>query len=367
MQSKQQHHGSFFLRLMIFGFSVATGVLAFWLLGYILRDIDRIDGPDYQMMMAQGLPADLQAEQLDLVKTSAEVAQQIKSAQERRRLGGLTTDATQQTINQLLELKRISAEKSQPLDDEQQKALTENLELFLSNQRQTQQLNNELTTLNDQLDAVMEKQRQNSEAISVASIPIQLKYGELVERRQWQLAAYKLGLLIPLLIVCGWLFMRHAGGAYAMLVYAIGGAVAMRVLLVMHDHFPAIYFKYILILLSLAISISVLVRMLRLSARPSRDWLLRQYREAYASFLCPVCEHPIQRGSLKFANWTRRSLRKYSLRHGAIEMVGPEQPYTCPCCATTLYEKCQQCSGVRHSLLPACEKCGHQHSSDALA
>jgi hypothetical protein len=30
----------------------------------------------------------------------------------------------------------------------------------------------------------------------------------------------------------------------------------------------------------------------------------------------------------------------------------------CPMCATKLFEECPSCHAIRHSLLPACEKCG---------
>jgi hypothetical protein len=361
----KKHHGSFVLRLMIFGFSVAVGVLAFWLLGYVLRDIDRVQGPDYALMLEAGLPKNLVDERQSLAAQAVELKQQIDSTEERRRLAGQTTSDSQQTINQLLELKRSADQNETTLSDEQKQALTESLQLFLTNQSQTQTLNSELSSLTEQLNDVTSKQNTNEKELTAATRPIEEEFEQLNEKHQWKLAAYKLGMLVPLLLICGWLFVRHSGGTYAMLVYALSGAVAARVILVMHAHFPAIYFKYILILLSLAISIGVLVKLLRLLANPSRDWLLRQYREAYASFFCPICDYPIQRGPLKFASWTRRSLRKRSL--AAVNSADPvaDQPYTCPCCETTLFETCVKCSGVRHSLLPACEKCGDvlEHST----
>jgi predicted RNA-binding Zn-ribbon protein involved in translation (DUF1610 family) len=93
-------------------------------------------------------------------------------------------------------------------------------------------------------------------------------------------------------------------------------------------------------------------------AFPKRDWLLKQYREAYESFLCPICAYPIRRGPLKYMAWTRRSIRKVSLRASAADTGDDAGPYTCPMCATGLFEKCASCSAIRHSLLPACDQCG---------
>jgi len=359
----KQHRGSFALRLMILGFSLAVGVLTFWLLGYIIRDIDRIKGPDYDRMLQANLPPELLAEQQELTQTLTDLQRQFESTQERRRLIGQTIGDSQQTINQLLELKRAADQDPTQLDETQQQALTESLQLFLENQGQTQQLNRELASLNDQQNAAELRQRTNQQAIAAASLPIGEEYQRLYEAHQWKLAAYKLAVLSPLLIVCCWLFLRHAGGTYGMLVYAFGGAAAVRVLLVMHEHFPAVYFKYILILLSLAIATGVLVRLLRLSAHPSQQWLIKQYREAYATFFCPVCDFPIQRGPLKYAYWTRRSLKKNSLKGSAVDQSPVDEPYTCPSCETPLFTACEKCGNIRHSLLPACERCGaHNHA-----
>lgn len=359
MQTKtRKHHGSFFLLLLVFGFSVTVGVLAFWLLGYVLRDIDRISGPDYDQMIAEGIPATLQAERQQAAEQIDELTRQFESTEQQRQLIGQTTANSQQTINHLLELQRATSEQQQSLNEEQQQALTENLELFLTNQRQVQQLNNELISLSDQLQELRAQHQATQQAIALATEPIQREYSRLFQLHQWRLAAIKLGLLIPLLLVCGGLFVRHAGGTYAKLVYAIAAAVALRVILVMHEHFPAIYFRYILILTLLAICVGVLVWLLRLMARPSRDWLMRQYREAYATFFCPICEYPIQRGPLKYAYWTRRSLKKFSHKTTSLESPASNSPYTCPNCTTTLFDACEKCGGTRHALLPACEHCG---------
>ena len=167
-------------------------------------------------------------------------------------------------------------------------------------------------------------------------------------------------MLVPLLLMVGILYLRSARGIYAPVINALGIALAVRVFLVMHDHFPELYFRYILILTAIAITGVILIKLLRSVAYPKRDWLLKQNREAYTTFVCPVCEFPIRRGPLKFAFWNRRSLRKMSRVTSESEAAAGDQPYTCPCCSTTLYEKCENCGRTRHSLLPACDKCGHQ-------
>jgi len=92
-------------------------------------------------------------------------------------------------------------------------------------------------------------------------------------------------------------------------------------------------------------------------AFPKTDWLLKQYREAYEAFLCPMCSYPIRRGPLKYMSWTRRTIKKMTAQAAASGNVADE-PYVCPMCSTRLYEECENCRAVRHSLLPSCQKCG---------
>ena len=93
--------------------------------------------------------------------------------------------------------------------------------------------------------------------------------------------------------------------------------------------------------------------------------LLKQYREAYERFLCPICEYPIRRGPLKYSFWDRRSIRL--LRPSDAAAFSPDEPYTCPTCGSRLFEVCSHCNAVRHSLLPFCDQCGQEKTVAAPA
>jgi predicted RNA-binding Zn-ribbon protein involved in translation (DUF1610 family) len=83
-------------------------------------------------------------------------------------------------------------------------------------------------------------------------------------------------------------------------------------------------------------------------AFPKIDWLLKQNRESYEHFFCPACNHPIQRGPPRqHLFWTRSSLRKIPVRASPAPEAGA--PYTCPVCATKLFE---QCPSPTRPLLP---------------
>ena len=351
--------GPWFHRFLIWLFAIAVSLLSFWLLGYIIRDIDTIEGPDYQAMEATMLDRALVVRRETLAHEIEATQRSITNLEEQRVLLQNTINTSQQTMQQLLDLQRLSIEKRAELSDEQTSALTENLALFLANQKQVQAYNTQLSELNLKLQGLQTNADDANADLDLAKLPIREAFNvALREHRLW-LGVYKLAVLLPLLLLSTLLFIRKSAGNYAPLVYAICTALAARVLFVMHEHFPAIYFKYILIVVSLVIAIAVLVRLLRTVANPRGDWLLKQYREAYTNFLCPICEFPIRRGPLRYASWTPRSLRKLLVRTPLGDSASSEdKPYTCPSCRTELFKTCGQCEGTRYALLPACDKCG---------
>ncbi len=351
--------GPWFHRFLIWLFAIAVSVLSFWLLGYIIRDIDTIEGPDYQAIESSMLDTALVDRGETFSDEIDDTQRSIANLNERRLLLQNTINTSQQTMHQLLDLQRLSIEKGAELSDEQDSALTENLDLFLANQRQVQEFNAQLSELNLKLQGLQATADYLKAQIELAKQPIRETFNVLLSEHRWWLGVYKLAVLLPLLLISTLLFIRKSAGNYAPLVYAACVALAARVLFVMHEHFPAIYFKYILIVVSLVIAIAVLVRLLRAVANPRDDWLLKQYREAYTNFMCPICEFPIRRGPLRYVSWTPRSLRKLLVRSSLGDTTTSEdKPYTCPSCSTELFKACSRCEGTRYALLPACDKCG---------
>ena len=142
---------------------------------------------------------------------------------------------------------------------------------------------------------------------------------------------------------------------YGSLFIAVGGATLLKVALVIHEYFPSRIFKYVLIAALLLVAIRLLIYFIRAAAFPKMDRLLRQYREAYELFLCPVCEYPIRTGPRRFLFWTRRTVHKVLPQGGSDDK---EEPYTCPVCGTALFQPCASCQQMRHSMLEHCQHCG---------
>ena len=363
MSDQPRNRGPWTHRALVWVFAIALGFLIYWLSGFVVNDIASWPGPEYETLEAESLDPDLKREERAIVEEQGALQLQITEREGKQSLLQDSTASSKQTMDQLLSIHRLSLEKNLEPTAAEQKALADAEQLFLDNQKQYQTLNTELSTFHAQQNTLAARQRALAAKLELARAPIRKEFEQLWQRHQYTLALAKLGFLLPLSVIAGWLFLRARRSVYAPMVYALGIALAAKVTMVMHEHFPARYFKYLMIIVALLIVVRILVYLLRMISQPSRDYLLRQYREAYERFFCPICDYPIRRGPLRFVFWSRSTIKKlhFPPRSGDTEL--PDEPYTCPACATTLFEKCAACGHVRHSLLPACDHCGHEKDS----
>jgi len=359
-----RNRGPWTYRLMVWCFTVALGFLCFWLIGFVLDDVGDWPGPDFQEIERRLLDAHLTDEAAEIDRKISEMRRASERDKSRQQVLQNSTQEAQRTMGQLLDFQRLAIEKGVNPTADEQKALADSQQIFLDNQRQFQELNQQIARADAERNELESKQRDVAQRIAEARQPVQAEFDRLWEQHRWRIAAAKLGVVLPLLALAAFLFFRWRASVYAPLIYAFGAAVIAHVGFVLNDYFPARYFKYIVILAALIVVLRVLLYLLRLIAHPKGDWLIGQYREAYERFLCPVCEFPIRRGPLKYLFWTRRTAKKLPV----VNMpTAPDQPYTCPMCATRLFSECPACHGQRHTLLPACEHCGAQRPLDEIA
>lgn len=357
MSESPRHKGPWFHRFLIKLLGVVLAVLCFWLIGFVVNDLGNLPGPDYFALERQMLDQSLVERDKTLQLNIRDTKRTIAEEQKRQVLLSDSTANSQRTMNQLLEFQRLSLEKDvAPLAEEQQ-ALAESQRLFLANQKAYQELNERISSLTEQLNVLEGQERELNESLAEAREPIREEHRKLQRRHDLRMAGLKLAVLLPLLAAALWLFLKLRNGPYAILAYALGAAVIIKVGLVMHEYFPARFFKYILIGVCLLVVLRALVYLIGVLTRPQRAWLLKQYREAYEVFVCPVCAYPIRRGPMRFLYWDRRSIRKLATRPGDASEEADE-PYVCPACSTTLFEKCPGCGRTRHSMLPTCQSCG---------
>lgn len=362
MNDSPQARGPWIHRALVIGFSLLLGVLVYWLLGFIVRDIGTWPGPDFREVQKQFIAAELLAQEDELAESLQDTNRAITDARERQGILRDSTDNSEKTMNRLLELQKASLQGGVTPGEGERRALLQSQELFLDNQRQYQEVNERIAALTDALRSIESRQRANQKALQERQGPVQAEWQRQWNRHQLKLAAFKLAVLLPLLLGGVMLFLRKRGTLYAPLTYAFGLAVLAKVLLVIHAHFPTRYFKYILLGAAILVTLRVLLQLIRMIAAPRRDWLLKQYREAYERFLCPICGFPIRRGPLKYLVWNRRTARKLTSLPDPASANAPEEPYACPVCGTSLFGECPRCHGVRHALLPACSHCGDENT-----
>jgi predicted RNA-binding Zn-ribbon protein involved in translation (DUF1610 family) len=171
-----------------------------------------------------------------------------------------------------------------------------------------------------------------------------------------KIASLKLALVVPLLLLAAWLVRKKRGGIYQPFNGAALFATFWMVWLVMWDHFPRDFFKYIAILAAIGILGAFLAWAIRSSARPRTATLLKRYREACQNHRCRACDFPILRGAFRQAVWTKRGPKLAGEALGQAE----SSRYTCPSCGEGLFDKCGACGEVTQSLLPYCSACGRE-------
>ncbi len=283
------------------------------------------------------------------------MGREIANKNDQKRLIGDSSENLLRTINQLLELQKLSIQKGLSFSESEKANLAVSLANFLENQKTYQGLNQRIGDLTSKKLQLEEDKRQIDQQITRDRIPAQREFQKESESHRLKLAIYQLLILVPLLLVASLLLLYQRTSIYFPLFLAFGGASLVKVGLVVHEYFPSRYFKYVLLLALLGVVARLLVHFIKTAAYPKLDWLLRQYREAYERFMCPVCEYPIRTGPRRFLYWTRRTVHKILPRGDAS---GKEEPYACPSCGTLLFEECPACHHIRHALMGYCEHCG---------
>ena len=349
-------------RLAVVVFTALAGILVYWLIGFIVDDIGQLKGPELTELEARELDPKLVAQSQAIAQEIDAITTVIDDQKARQALLRDSTTSSQQTMNQLLELQKQNVQnKVQPTAAERD-VLAKSQSLFIANQAQYQALNEDIARRTEQQRRLTERKNGVESRLAAQREKAAEKFEVLNRRHRLRVAGLQLLFLIPLLLVAVYLAVRWRTTVYARLVYVSAIAILAKVVTVIHENFPTRYFKYVLLVAALAVVVRVLIYLIRATTSPKMASLLKQYREAYERFLCPICEYPIRRGPLRFMFWTRRSIR--TLPASGLTADGPDVPYACPSCGSSLFEVCSRCTSIRHSLLLFCDRCGHEKGLD---
>lgn len=364
MSKNKKFKGTWIQRLVIIFLGVVLGVLLYWLLGFITRDIGSLRGPNFSKVRAKYVDAQLVKKQEDLKESLDGIRENIRNKQEQQSILKDSTDSLQNTINQLLSIQKQSIERNLDFSAENQRTLTESQTFFLQNQRQYQALNKEIAELTGQQRQVEKELASVSKQIRTQHDLARTEYSPLMTKHRWKVAVLKLAVMVPIFLIAAWVFIKKRSGTYRPIVYAAFIAAFVRISLVAHDYFPKKYFKYIALLVIIAIVLKLLVYLIKRIISPEKGWLIKQYQEAYDKSVCPICSKPVRIGPLRYAVGGKR--RGLVLLAGQGGQAAKQELYTCPSCGTELYEKCDKCSDIRHSLLPFCEHCGNEKANSSV-
>lgn len=355
MTASAKPQGTWYQRIAVRLFTAVLAVLMYWVLGFLVDDIRALPGPDYSLIEQRHLNQTLVARQAELGQQVADLTRQIENQSEKQRVVGDSSRSLQQTINQLLDLQKLSLQQSQAFPAAEQTNFTTTLTHFLENQKKYQDLSQTIADLIERKQGLVREQEAGDRELQRQRQPAQEEYSARCASHRLKLACLQLAILLPLLLVAAVLMLKRRGSLYFPLYLAGGAATLFKVARVMHEYFPSRYFKYLLIGSLLLVVGRLLISVIRSVAFPKAQWLLKQYREAYERFLCPVCDYPIRLGPRRFLFWTRGTVNKIIVPSGQPEQ---EEAYTCPACGHALFAECSACHRIRHVLLPHCAHCG---------
>jgi hypothetical protein len=354
MNANKKLKGPWSHRFFIFLLSIVLGVLLFWVLGFLTNDIGSLRGPVLTEIIKNYVDDLFVVRQKSLSTQLDRIRGDIKNKRQQRDILKDSTENLQNTVRQLLDIQKQSLEKGLDFSAENQQTLAESQTVFLENQRRYQAFNSEIGQLTIEQQGLEKDLASVTRQIDGQEKEARQEYDKLRKKHRLKIAALKLVVLVPIFLLSTWLFIKKRGGTYSVIIYALFIAAFVKLLFVVHEHFPTKYFKYIAILIALAVVLKLLVYLLRRLISPKKDWLIKQYQEAYDKNGCPICGKPIRIGPLRYTAGVRG---KSMLLAGQGE-AGKQEVYTCPACGTRLYEKCGKCEDIRHSLLPFCEHCG---------
>ena len=354
MEPKQKAKGSWGVRFFIVVLGIILGVLFFWLLDFIEGDIGRIQEPRWETVRQEFVSQIVDDNRNQIQKEVSQLNRRIDSLKEQRQILDSSTNSLQKTMNQLLSIQKQYIDKNQEFPADNVNTLKESQTEFLANQKQDQQYAQDIAALIQQRQQKEDELKESSEKIKALEEDAREKYNKLWEKYRFKVAVLKLSFLVPVFLVVSFLFMKYRTSAYWPLVWAGFIAAFIKIAMVAHKYFPSEYFKYIALLVIIAIVLRILVYLIRLIVAPKKDLLIKQYQQYYDKHLCPVCTKPIKVGPLRFAGKKKKAA--VLLPQGTD--VDKQQPYTCPSCGTNLYDKCGSCGNIRHMLLPYCEHCG---------
>ncbi|MBL6720017.1 MAG: hypothetical protein ISQ08_01260 [Planctomycetes bacterium] len=320
------------LRWTIRGLSVLLLFLFIWLEGFIVGDIDRMEGPSARAFTEATVEPETRERAQSLQVSISSLEREIARLEELKANRIETRDSANATLNQFKSQYQFAIERNEQPSEALTAALDKAQASFLEASSAFEEANQRIAELQEQIHlarveaAIAERALQGEQARGDS------EYRKAYAAHRFKVAAFKMLVVVPLFLGAAFLTARRKGSMFGPIHRALLVATFWWVGVVMFEHFPKEYFKYIAIGAATLIVLAFLVRSLRNAAKPQDEVLLRRRREAYQAGRCPECAYPIPQET--------------------------GQPMACASCGSDLFEQCGSCDAVRHALLPNCRSCG---------
>lgn len=354
METKRKAKGSWGVRFFIVVMGVVLGFLFYWLLTFVEHDIGSIKKPDWEKIRREYITEEMDDNQAQLRRDVESLNRQINALKEQRRTLGSSINTLRTTMDQLLAIHKQYIDKEELIPPESMQTLHDREAEFLADQKKDQQYTQEISILIERRQQKDDELFTTSEKIKSFEEDAREDQKERNKKFKFRVAVMKLSFLVPVFLVVSFLFMKYRAGAYWPLVWSGLIASFIKIALVAHEYFPTHYFKYIALLVVLGIVLRILINLIKMIVAPKKDLLIKQYQQFYDKHLCPVCTKPIKAGPLRYAGWKKKT----TVVAPQGTEIDKQQVYNCPSCGTNLYDKCERCGNIRHTLLPYCEHCG---------
>ncbi len=205
--------GPWIHRFSIRLFTLFLAVLVYWVLGFLVQDIESVPGPSYDDIEQRYIDVTLVETQKILAADIAEADRAIAGRREEMQIISDSTRNLQSTISQLIELQKLTVQKSAVLPETEQVNLSDSLARFLDNQTRYQTLNTELSRLTEQKQDLAAEKRQVDQRIEQLKKPAREEFQRLREKHRLRLAIYQLLILIPLLAIGAFLLVKNAAAS----------------------------------------------------------------------------------------------------------------------------------------------------------
>jgi len=307
-------------------------ILFWWLLDFVIEDIDNRQGPNYQTYRSAEVGTELTAQDKGLREQQASIKRDLARQQEIKKARLQKLQNAREDWGQRAGEHRLELEAKRQPTEQLRQDLAEARKRITDAQATVEAVDAKLAELSSQKYTVGIELEEAGKKIKAAHEKADEKHEEALRRYNFIVASWKLAFIVPFFLAAAWLVLRKRKSIYRPILLALLLASFWQLGSVMGDHFPLEFFKYIAIAAAIVITLAFLVRLLRSAARPRPDVQLKQRRESYHKDICPICSHP------------------FPHEHG--------KAFTCPSCGTGLFSDCAACSGSRHSLLPFCIHCG---------